>query len=130
MDDGEGRKADRLGLRLAAVRAPTAGLDAGLLEKAATLMGRSCDRTTIFGKRTMPWDEIKNFFAGPYGPIASLIGLAVIFGRQEHWRTAAPLGLTYAALTVARHFEFTISEQYALLVGVYFGVQYCLPQSK
>jgi len=37
------------------------------------------------------------------------------------------LAFGFAALVTARHFEFTLAEQYGIVLGVYLGVEYALP---
>src|SRR5215467_4850403 len=70
------------------------------------------------------WDEIKDVFTGPIGPWICLLALVVIslLWLEGERLLYTPITFAWAALVVARHFAFTVLDQYMLILAVYFGV--------
>jgi hypothetical protein len=75
------------------------------------------------------WDELKDIFTGPIGPWIGLFGLVVIslLWLEGERVLYTPIAFAWATLIVARHFNFVVSDQYMLIVAVYFGVYYAMP---
>jgi len=73
----------------------------------------------------MTVDDVKNFLASPHGPWAVLLALAVLFSIPRYpnrWLAAfAPGWFSLVALIVAKHVEFTLAEQYGLIVSFFLG---------
>jgi|SRR5258705_63858 hypothetical protein len=78
-------------------------------------------------------------FWGPDGPIGTAGPMLVLIihaiGSSFYvlvvriFKPFAPMiatGFTWAALTAATHFEFTIWEQYKIVIGVFYGVFFSL----
>ncbi len=76
----------------------------------------------------MHWDFF-NLSNGPLILIAALAIFSLIPVSPPRLRLA-PAALAWAAQIAARHFEFSIYDQYMLVIAVFFGVFYSLPQSK
>ena len=75
------------------------------------------------------WDEIKDVFTGPIGPWICLLGLVVIsmLWQEGERLLYTPITFAWATLVVAKHFAFTVLDQYMLILTVYFGVYYAMP---
>ena len=75
------------------------------------------------------WDELKDIFTGPIGPWICLLGLVVIslLWLEGERLLYTPIAFAWAALIVARHFDFVVLDQYMLILTVYFGVYYAMP---
>jgi type IV secretory pathway VirB2 component (pilin) len=75
------------------------------------------------------WDELRAIFTGPVGPWICLVGLVVIslLWLEGERLLYTPLAFAWAALIVARHFDFAVVDQYMLLLAVFFGVYYAMP---
>jgi hypothetical protein len=80
----------------------------------------------------MQWDELKDLLAGPGGPWLCLLGLVVLslVAGEGHRRLYTPIAFAWAAVIVARHFAFSVLDQYMLILAVYFGLYYGMPQSQ
>jgi hypothetical protein len=78
------------------------------------------------------WDELKTLLTGPEGPWICLLGLVVIslVAGEGHRRLYTPIAFAWAAIIVARHFGFAVSDQYMLILAVYIGLYYGMPQSQ
>jgi hypothetical protein len=83
----------------------------------------------------MYWDAIKDFLAGPEGPITCLAAV-YFFASVADWlykteypsqkRLKVGIFFTLAALIAVRHFEFAAWEQYAIGAAIYLGCGYVL----
>jgi len=75
------------------------------------------------------WEELRTVFTGPVGPWICLVGLLVIsLLLQEGERLLyTPPAFAWAALIVARHFDFSVADQYMLIFAVFVGVYYAMP---
>jgi hypothetical protein len=71
--------------------------------------------------------DIQTFFAGPEGPMALMAALAVssIVGnivRPITTKLIPPVAFTFVALIAARHFGFSVKEQYYVTLGAFVGL--------
>jgi hypothetical protein len=73
----------------------------------------------------MTIDDVKNFLVSPQGPWAVLLVLALLFGIPRYpnrWLAAfAPGWFSLVALIVAKHVEFTLAEQYGIIVSLFLA---------
>ncbi len=73
----------------------------------------------------MTVDDVKNFLASPNGSWTVLLVLALLFSIPRYpnrWLAAfAPGWFSLVALIVAKHVEFTVAEQYGIILSVFLG---------
>ena len=73
----------------------------------------------------MTVDDVKNFLASPHGPWAVLFALALLFSIPKYpnrWLAAfAPGWFSLVVLIVAKHVEFTLAEQYGIIVSLFLA---------
>jgi hypothetical protein len=73
----------------------------------------------------MTVDDVKNFLVSPHGPWAVLLALALLFSIPKdpnRWLAAfAPGWFSLVALIVAKHVDFTLVEQYGVVVSFFLG---------
>jgi hypothetical protein len=76
----------------------------------------------------MNWNDITDYIGGPDGPPALLLVLWLVWSLLAARRAIplgpvnAAIGLTLATEVAARHSGFTVSEQYGIIVGTFWGV--------
>ena len=77
------------------------------------------------GGAAMTVDDVKNFLVSPHGPWAVLLALALLFSIPKdpnRWLAAfAPGWFSLVALIVAKHVDFTLVEQYGVVVSFFLG---------
>jgi hypothetical protein len=73
----------------------------------------------------MNWDNVTNFLGSRGGPMALVACLAAIdlFVSGTDSPNIPAIAFTFVAEIVASHFEFTISEQYMIVIGIFSGVR-------
>jgi hypothetical protein len=75
----------------------------------------------------MNWNDITDYIGGPDGPPALLLVLWLVWsflaarGAIPLGPVNAAIGLTLATEVAARHSGFTVSEQYGIIVGTFWG---------
>jgi hypothetical protein len=73
----------------------------------------------------MTFDDVKSFLVGPNGPWAVLVAFALLFSIPRYpnrWIAAfAPGWFSLVALIVAKHAEFTVAEQYGIVLSFFLG---------
>jgi hypothetical protein len=72
----------------------------------------------------MIWDEMRGYLGSPDAPLFYVGALTLIFSRT--YNSFAAGALTWAVLIVARHFGFTVSEQYQLTTAIFLGLCFML----
>jgi hypothetical protein len=82
---------------------------------------------------TVDSDIINNLiYEGPFllmlvTAICSSVNAGTGWALINNNQVRSALAFGFAALVTARHFEFTLAQQYGIVLGVYFGVEYALP---
>jgi hypothetical protein len=73
----------------------------------------------------MTLDDVKTFLVGPNGPWVVLVALALLFSVPRYpnrWLAAfAPGWFSLVAIIVAKHAEFTVAEQYGIVLSFFLG---------
>jgi hypothetical protein len=73
----------------------------------------------------MTFDDVKSFLASPNGLWVVLLALVLLFSIPRYpnrWLAAfAPGWFSLVALIVAKHVEFTVAEQYGVILSFFLG---------